>query len=206
MVHHLVERLAHLGQAALVHIVDDVLLLGLLQERDRRLEGHQVAQLGHVDAVAVRVTDLRGAAHHHDPLRFKPVQHAQDALAQRGAAHDAVIDHHEVVHPGAHGPVGDVVDVGHQVVARIIARDEGAQLGVLDGHLLAPHLGGKDGSERHGVRLGAQLQDALFLDRVQVFLQAILQAVEGHLCGIGDEGEHRVFQVMVHGIQDGGHQ
>ena len=51
----------------------------------------------------------------------------------RRATYDAVVDHYEVVDAALDGAVGNVVDVSHEVVARAVFGDEGAELGVFDG-------------------------------------------------------------------------
>ena len=112
----------------------------LAQQRYGGLKSDEVAQLGHVDAIAVGVTNLRRRTHDHNALGFKAVQHTQDALLQGGSAHNAVVEGHNAVF-GPHNAVGGIVDVRHHVVAAAVLRDEGAQLDVLPGDFFYARTG-----------------------------------------------------------------
>ena len=170
--------LAELRMTGLSDVVEQLPHAALLDEGYGGAEGAELLQRRHVDAVVVGIAYLRRTRHHHNLLGMQAVEYLEDALAQGGAAHDGVVDDDEVVHMGAQGAVGDVVDVGGEVVARTGLRDERAQLDVLPGHLLAAH-------------------------REPLAAQALHHAVEGHLGGVGDEGEDGVGHIAADGPQDG---
>ena len=74
--------------------------------------------------------------------------------------------------------VGDVIDMGCQVIALRTLGDEGAQLDVLP-------------------------DDFLDADIVILFSDAVGHAVEGYLGGVGDKRKDGVVGVAVDGFQDG---
>ena len=89
----------------------------LLEERNGSLEGDEVAHLSHVNSVAVGVADLGSARGDDDALGAEAVENAKDAFLQCRATHNAVVNHHEVVDTTFNGAVGNVVDMGHEIVA-----------------------------------------------------------------------------------------
>ena len=95
-----------------VDVVDERLPSAFAQQFDGGPEGDEVAQSRHVDSVAVRIADLRGRRADDDLARLEPVEYPDDALPQRRAPHDRIVEDHQIVFPGTYRAVGDVVDVG----------------------------------------------------------------------------------------------
>ena len=102
----------------------------------RGLEGNELAHFRHVDAVAIGVTDLRSGGADDDLFRIGAGEDFENRFFQRGAAHNGVIDDDEVV-VLLHHAVGDIVDVGNELLATFFLGDEGAHLDVLVGNLFA---------------------------------------------------------------------
>ena len=126
VVHHLLLGQVGLRLGLAVGGGDDVLHVAVAQQLDGRLESDELAHAGHVDAVVVGVAHLRRRADDDNLLRVQAVQNADDALPQGGAAHDGVVDDDEVVHARIQTAVGDVIDVGGQVVTRVALGNERA--------------------------------------------------------------------------------
>ena len=112
---------------------------------------------------------------------MQAVEDFEDALLQRRAAHDRVVDDDEVVFVGPQRAVSDVIDVGGQIVALVASADERTELDVLPHHFLYPHI-------------VVQLADA------------VGHTVKSHLGGVGDVGEDRVGYVAADGLHDGRRQ
>ena len=129
-------------------------------EADGRLEGDKIPQTRHVNAIAIGVTDLRCAGCDHNAFGVEAIEDAEDGSLERGAADDAVVDDHQVVLAGVDGAVGDVVDVGYEVVAVGIFGDEGPQLRVFYGDLLDACAFVQDALHLIRVGVGAQADDA----------------------------------------------
>mmetsp|Transcript_56464 Transcript_56464/g.148477 ORF Transcript_56464/g.148477 Transcript_56464/m.148477 type:complete len:433 (+) Transcript_56464:3761-5059(+) len=198
-----VQRARQLRAAGLVDLRDDVPHVPLLQHGDRRLEGGEVAHLRHVDAVRVREADLRAAGHDDDPLRRQPVQRPEDGVLQRVAAHDRVVQSHQHI-ALLHGAVVHVVGVDRKVLAGGVLLDEGADLRILVHDLLR--------ADGRGARLGEGLLEGdrgvpaalapehvhvdLRLPPAHLVLRLLLEADEGQLGRVGDEGEHGVLQAV----------
>ena len=94
--------------------------------------------------------------------------------------------------------------MGSQVVAAVAARDERAQLDVLDGHLLAPHVGAQHGLNllaRGLVVLGEGIQFVHLLP-VELLLEPIEHSVKGHFGRVGDVAEHGVRHISFDGFGD----
>ncbi len=187
--------------AGFVRVLQHTLHATLLEQGHGRLECDEVSHARHVDAVAVGVADLGRARRHNDSLGLKTVQDAKDALLQSGAAHDAVVDHHQVVDAGSHGAVGDVVHVGHQVVSRAVFGDEGAQFRVLDGNFIDARALIQDGLDFLVVRVCTEAFDAGNFARVKVLFQPLDQPVKRRFGGVGNEARDRVIQIVFHGFQ-----
>lgn len=84
-----------LGQfllAYLVYFFQQPGLPVLLDQGDCRLEGDEVPQFGHVNAVAVRIPDLRSGGGGGSFPRIGAAQDAEDGPSQRGAADDGVVN------------------------------------------------------------------------------------------------------------------
>ena len=71
---------------------------------------------------------------------MQAIEDAEDALLERGATNNAIVDNDQIVYTWLETLVGDVVDVGSKVVARAVLSDEGAQLDVLPRHFLGSHV------------------------------------------------------------------
>ena len=83
---HMVDELffgkLFLGFGADVHFVDDVFLVRFPEQFDGGLKGNKVGNPGHVDAVTIGITDLRGRGCDDNFSRAKPVKYSKDALLQ----------------------------------------------------------------------------------------------------------------------------
>ena len=164
--------------AVAVDRADELAHAALLYQSHCRTEGAQLLQMRHIYAVVVGIAYLRRARHHHDLLRVQAVEYLEDALAERRAAHNAVVNNHEIVLVGAQRAVAHVVHVGRKVVALPHVAYERAQLYVLPHHFLHPYV-------------------AVHLPH------AVGHAIESHLCRVGNVGEHRVRHVAADGLADG---
>ncbi len=189
--------------AIVIYLLDDAVLTRFAQQRNGCLKGDEVAHAAHVNAVAIGVADLRRGGYDDDFLRPQAVQHLDDAFAQRGAAHDGVINHHQRVNAGADGAVGNVVHVLHHLGAAGIFGDEGAHLHVFDGNLLNAHAAANEFQHILIGHLVALRFEALQLNLVQPCLHAFDKAVEGSLRGIWDKGDDGVLQVVIDGLEHG---
>ena len=132
---------------------------------------------------------------------MEPRQDADDRAAERGAAHNRIVDHHEVV-GRLHRTVEDVVDVRGEFIAPLLLSDEGADLHVLahdllgarpvpENEIVKPRLVQRPlpgGAQDGGLDLVAPSQP-----------QRFHQPVIGDLRGIGNEPDDRVLQVAING-------
>ena len=155
------------------------------QQVDGGLEGDELLQAGHVDAVAVRIPDRRRGRGDDDLLRIEPVEDRQDRVFERVAADDRVVQRHKRVGAGPDQPVSHIIDVHVELPAAGGVGDEGAEFRVLDRNL----------SEAHGMSRVAG--DAV---------QRIQQPVEADLRGVRNVREQRVCEVTIHLFQHGRHE
>ena len=137
---------------------------------------------------------------------MQAIQDADDALSQGRAAHDTVVDHHQVIHERLNAAIGNVIDVGGQVVTAVALGDEGTQLDVFDRHFLAAHPHGEDLLQLLFLQEVTPVGDPLLLQFVQVVVQPLLHSEVGHLGGVGDKREDRMVNVMINGTKDRLHQ
>ena len=178
-----------------------------------RLESNELVHVGHVDAVIVGVANLWRTAHNHNALGVQTIENANDALAQRGAAHNTVVDHHQIVHPGADATVSDVVDVRRQIVARIAFRDECAHLDVFPRHFFGTNTARQDLSDL-GLcgaflpvrRFCEQSGDLARLLLIEIFFKSLNHTIVSRFSCIGDIREHRVFHLIIDGFEDVRHK
>ena len=166
-------------------------------------EGNELVHLRHVDAVVVGVTHLRRRTYHHNAARMQAVHDADDALAQRGAAHNAVVDDHEVIHAGAQRTVGNVVDVGSKVVARITFGYESAHLDIFPRHLLRAYAARQDAVQALAVHIAAQGCNLAGLGIVQILIEALQHAVVGCFGRVGYVGENGIVHLGVDSPHNG---
>ena len=95
---HVIPGLLQFFLACLVCVGEELFHAAFLYQCHASLECDEVADLRHVDAVEVRIANLRCGADDDNLLRVQSVENADDALAQCRAAHNTVVDNHEVVH------------------------------------------------------------------------------------------------------------
>mmetsp|Transcript_47755 Transcript_47755/g.139256 ORF Transcript_47755/g.139256 Transcript_47755/m.139256 type:complete len:699 (+) Transcript_47755:2968-5064(+) len=209
------QGLRELRAASLVHLGEDVPHAALLQQGDRGLERRQVAELGHVDAVNIGVPNLRAAGQHEDALGSEPVQGPQDGVLQRVAPDDGVVECHEHVLAGLDGAVVHVVSMHREVLAGGVLLDECADLGVLVDDLLSADLQLADaahglfdlldiagaGALAVGLPACEQFLDQACPSTVHFHEGLLVEAVEGQLRGVRDEGQHSVRQRVPLGLQ-----
>ena len=84
--------------------------------------------------VAVGIADWRRGRCNHDSLGAQPVEHRENRVLHRVAAHDRIVEDDERVIL-LDEPVGNVVDVLVELAPRRGVRDERAELRVLDDDL-----------------------------------------------------------------------
>ena len=135
-VHLLLLRLGKFCLACLVDLFDEVLHLALFQKLDCRTEHAELFQSCHIDAVIIRITDLRGTGYDYNLLRMQTVEDAEDALLQGCTAHDTVVDDDEIIHIRLDASVGYIIHVARQVIAAVALGDEGTELDILPCYLL----------------------------------------------------------------------
>ena len=176
-----------LRDALVVNIPDDVHFVTVATERNRRLEGNKLAQMAHIDAIIIRITDLRRTTYDDNFLGVQTVEDADDALAQRSAAHNGIVDNYKIVLVGAQTAVGDVIYVRREVVARIVFGDESAEFDVLDGNFFAADITVANLRQLLPRRLAVKGENLVNLHLVVVLLQALQHSIIRHLGGIGNE-------------------
>ena len=122
--------------ASLVGLLDEVFHLAIFQKLDCRTEHAELFQSCHIDAVIIRIADLRGTGYDNNLLRMQTVEDAQDALLQGSTAHNTVVDDDEIIHIRLDASVGYIIHVARQVVAAVALGDEGTELDILPCYLL----------------------------------------------------------------------
>ena len=122
--------------ASLIGLLDKVFHLALFQKLDSSTEHAELFQSCHIDAVIIRITDLRGTGYDYNLLRMQTVEDAEDALLQGCTAHDTVVDDNEIIHIRLDASVGYIIHVARQVVAAVALGDEGTELDILLCNLL----------------------------------------------------------------------
>lgn len=122
------------------------------------------------------------------------------------APHDRIVENHQIVLPGTYRAVGDVVDVGHQIVAVVVLRDERPHLDVLDRHFLETGLEPQDLLEPLFGERAVLVKNPFGTDMLAVFVQSSDQSEKGALGRIGNIGENRIFDVVVDAAQDLRHE
>ena len=178
-------REGELVLGALVGLGEGGLAANLLEAEDEGVEGHELIQGGHIDAVAIGIEDGRGRGGHDNLLGAQAIEDWQDGPAHRVPADNGVVEHDERIRAGADQAVGDIVDVHCQLLAGLHVGDKGAELRVLHRHL----------AEADGVAI------------VQCHRQERLQqAVEADLRGVGDVADEGVLQVAIQRADELGHE
>ena len=109
---------------------------------------------------------------------MQTVEDLEDALFQGSASHYRVVDDDEIVLVGTYRTVGDVIDMGCQIVTFGIVGNEGAQFDVFPNHFFDAHVS-------------------------MQFPESVGHAVECHLGGVGDIGKDGMINVSVDGLEDG---
>ena len=199
VVHHLLFGQPLLCFTLPVHLVNQPLHASFLQQLDGRIERYKLVHPGHVDPVAIGVTNLRGGRHHHDTFRAKTIENTQNTLFQSSSPHDRVINHHEVIR-GLHDPVGHVVHVSHQPVTSGIRGNKRAQLGIFDHDFLDTGFAANDLVERFLAPRCLSLPDQPFFLLYHVLLDSFHHSVEGSFRRVRDKGKHRVVEIAIHGL------
>ena len=129
----MLERFSQSGFASLFHVLRSP--FPTIEQVYKCPERDKFAERRHVDAVAVGRAYRRRGRCDDDPLRPQPVEHRQDCVLHRVAAHDGIVQHDKRVPARAHQPVGDVVDMLVELAACRGVGNEGAELRVLHGDL-----------------------------------------------------------------------
>ena len=190
--------------AVIVNAVEQRLPARPAVQRDGGGEGDELAELRHVDAVTIRITDLRRGGADDDLRRLGAGEDFENRLLERGAADDRVVQCDEEI-PRFHDAVGDVVNVGNHLVAAFFLRDEGPHLDVLVRDFLAPRPVAEDQIIDQLGREGPitrSLEDfrAHFLAAVEA--EAVHQPVIRRFCGVRNEGEDRLVKRAADGLDD----
>src|SRR6202012_2662414 len=84
--------------ATIVEFLQTVFFTAVFHQFNCGPEGDEIAHLAHVDAIAIRITYLRGRGNNNNLLWLETGQHPDDAFFQGGAPHDGVVDDDEGVH------------------------------------------------------------------------------------------------------------
>ena len=108
---HLFLRFAEFLKTMMIGGIDETVHATFLQQVDSCTEGTELFQAGHVDAIIVGIAYLRSTAHHHNLLGMQAIEDAEDALLERGATNNAIVDNNQIVYTWLETLVGDVVDV-----------------------------------------------------------------------------------------------
>ena len=174
----------------------------LLEQFYRCAECDEVAQPRHVDAVAVRIADRGRRRADDDLFGSEPVEDADDAAAQRGAPHDRIVEYHEVVRIRADGAVGDVVYMGHQVVAFVVLRDKRAHFDILDRDLFDAGFVMKDFMQPLFGQRVASGHDFLHPCFGAMGVESFDESEKGAFGCVRDVGKDRVFDVAVDAFQN----
>ena len=134
-VHLLLLRLGKFCLACLVDLLDEVLHLALFQQLDGSTEHAELFQSCHIDAVVIRISDLRGTRNHYNLLRMQTVEDAENTLLQGSTTHDTIIDNDKIIHIRLDASVGYIIHVARQVVTTVALGDEGTEFDILPCYL-----------------------------------------------------------------------
>ena len=206
MVHRFLPRQIQLRLAKLVGFLDHIVHSPLLQKRDSRLERNKIAQLGHIDAVTVRITDLRRGRHDDDFFRSQTIQNPQDALPQGRTPYNRIVDSHQRIRIRPNLPVCDIIDMAYQIVPLVVAGNESPHLGILDHDLLHPGPERQYLPEFFPIRLMVQSRNLLGFLLLGIGVNRIPHPGISHLGRIGNRSEHAVLQIVIYRLQNGRHQ
>ena len=135
-VHLLLLWFLQLSLASLVGLLDEVFHLAVFQKLDSSTEHAELFQSRHVDAVIIRITNLRRTRYHYYLLRMQAVENTENTLLQGCTTHDTIVDDDEVIYMWLDASVGYIIYVTCQVVAAVALSDEGTQLDILPSNFL----------------------------------------------------------------------
>ena len=174
------------------------------------MEGEELPHLGHIDAVAIWVADLRRRRSNHDTLRIRAGEDAENRLAERRAPDDGVVNADERV-AFADSAVGDIVDVRSHLHPVLLLGDERAQLDVLVGDLFAPRPTAEYEAVDGGIvelALGQGFAELVADLGAAAHPQFFHQPVPGYFGRVRDVGEDRLIMVVAdeanHLVGEGG--
>ena len=122
--------------ASLIGLLDKVFHLALFQKLDSSTEHAELFQSCHIDAVVIRISDLRGTGNHYNLLRMQTVEDAENTLLQGSTTHDTIIDNDKIIHIRLDASVGYIIHVARQVVTAVALGDEGTEFDILPCYLL----------------------------------------------------------------------
>ena len=110
---------------------------------------------------------------------MQAVEDTDDALLQRSAPHDAIVNDNQIISVWNQASVSDVINMGGKVIPRISFGNEGAELDVLYRHFLAPDTLRKDLLQFGMAGLMPERFDALHFKLVQVIVESFNQQLSG---------------------------
>mmetsp|Transcript_85350 Transcript_85350/g.238220 ORF Transcript_85350/g.238220 Transcript_85350/m.238220 type:complete len:572 (-) Transcript_85350:18-1733(-) len=174
--------------------------VALTKQGDRCLEGGEVAEFGHVDAVNVGEADLWATRHDHDVRGTHAIERSQDGVLEGVATDNGIVKGDDGVLPSADSAVVDVVGVHREVLAGGVFLDERPDLRVLVDHLLDTHLLSEslhrlpaELVSEGGAALHEFFQSSDLLP-IQIILRLLRQPVEGKLGRVRNERENGILQ------------
>ena len=91
--------------------------------------------------------------------------------------------------------------MGCQVIAAISFGDESTEFDILDGHLFATDTAGKNHFQFFQIRIMPQCGDLPYFLFVEIIIQSLQHSVESDFCGVGDERENRMVDVVIDSFQ-----
>src|SRR5665213_1640289 len=164
-----------------------------------RTESNEIFQLTHVDAITIRIADLRGGRNDDYFFGLQPGQHPYDTFPQGGAPDNGIIYYDEGIQTFLYGAVSNVVNMLYHFIPAHVGSNECAHLDIFDRNFFNPdfpvdHLGKFLFSNFISPGKNA-LNHYLF----QIIIQALPQSVESHFSRIGNKRKYAVFKILVDG-------
>ena len=167
------------------------------------MKSDELAHPGHIDSVAIRITDLRRRRNNHNAFGLLATKNLDDALAQSRSPHDAVVNDHNGIHSLPDSTVSRIVNMSGKIVSAVSLRDKRPQLDILYGQFLRPNLPTQDFPNLFARQTVLSLANQLAFPFIQPFLQSLHHPVIGNFRRIGYEREYGMLHIIVHALQNG---
>src|SRR5690554_2872250 len=190
------------GNTFLINFLHDMAHIMFVEERNCSFKSHKFAHTGHIDPIAIRISDLRSRRYYNDFFGIEPIQNSQDTLFECGTAHDGVIHSDNGVFVVPNYAVRSIINMLYHILPIRILGDKSTQFGIFDIEFLETWSDAQHFIQFFIRNFIRTVEQGFLLKISHIGTHSFFHTKERNFGSIGNIRKYGILDIVVNGFQN----